>query len=184
MRCSAWSSLAISVCSALLFTASASAHVVATPAFLPSESARSIDLAGPNERDDPMTGFRITAPAGLVIEHAHDVEGWDATYDDSTAEWTGGSVTPDLEQVFGITLEADTEPAVLELTAEQLYANGAVVSWPVAITVTPAEESPSQNLALAGVIGLIGALLVVAIAVLAWRRRSAPASQSSETSDR
>jgi uncharacterized protein YcnI len=168
----------------LLFAAPASAHVVATPAFLPSESSRSISLAGPNERDDPMSGFRITAPSGLVIEHAHEVEGWTATFGDSTAEWTGGSLAPDSEQTFGITLEADAEPGVLELTAEQLYADGAVVSWPVAITVTPAEESPSQNLALAGVIGLIGALLVVAIAMLAWRRRSAPASQSSETSER
>jgi hypothetical protein len=52
------------------------------------------------------------------------------------------------------------------------------VSWPVAITVTPAEESPSQNLSLAGVIGLIGALLVVAIAMLAWRRRDNGATGS------
>jgi hypothetical protein len=72
---------------------------------------------------------------------------------------------------FGITLAAAAEPGILELTAEQLYADGAVVSWLVPITVTPAESSPSQNLALAGVVGLIGLLLVAAIAMLAWRRR-------------
>jgi hypothetical protein len=121
-----------------------------------------------------MTGFRITAPAGLVIEHAHEVEGWEETYDTSTAAWTGGSLGPDVEQVFGITLEADAEPGVLDLTAEQLYADGAVVSWPVPITVTPVEQSPAQNLALAGAVGLIGMLLLVAVGVLAWRRRGSP----------
>jgi hypothetical protein len=39
--------------------------------------------------------------------------------------------------------------------------------------VTPAAESPSENLALAGVVGLVGVLVVVAVAVLAWRRRPA-----------
>jgi uncharacterized protein YcnI len=177
MKCSGWSSLVISACSALLLAAPAGAHVVATPAFLPNESSRSIDLAAPNERDDPMTGLRITAPSGLAIEHAHEVDGWDATYDGSTAAWTGGSLAADVEEIFGVTLAADTEPGVVELTAEQLYADGAVVSWPVAITVTPAEESPSQNLALAGVVGLIGVLLVVAVGMLAWRRREARALQ-------
>lgn len=155
----------------LVAAPSAFAHVVATPAFLPSESSRSIDLTGPNERDEPMTGFRLTAPPGLVIEHAHEVDGWSETFDDSTATWTGGSLAPDVEEIFGVTLAADTEPGILELTAEQLYADGGVVPWPVAITVTPAEESPSQNLALAGAIGLIGVLLAVVVALLAWRRR-------------
>ena len=109
---------------------------------------------------------------GLVIEHAHPVDGWDATSDDSIATWTGGSLAPDAEETFGITLAADAEPGILELTAEQLYSDGAVVPWRVAIQVLPEEESPSQNLALAGVVGLIGVLLVVAIAMLAWRRRS------------
>ena len=172
MRCSGWSSLAISACSALVLAGSASAHIVPTPGFLPSESSRSIELAGPNERDEPMTGFRITAPAGLVVEHAHDAEGWTASSDGSAAEWTGGSLDANVEQVFGITLRADAEPGVLELTAEQLYADGSVASWPVGITVTPAEESPSQNLVIAGVVALIGVLAVVAIALLAWRLRS------------
>ena len=151
------------------------AHVVATPAFLPSESTRSVTLAGPNERDAPMIGFRVTAPSGLLIEHAHEVEGWTATYDDSAAEWTGGMLAPEVEETFGVTLEATTEPGVLDLTAEQLYADGAVVSWSVPITVTPADESPSENFALAAVVGLIGLLLVVAVALFAWRRRESRA---------
>ena len=76
-----------------------------------------------------------------------------------------------------MTLKADVEPGVVELQAQQLYADGSVVSWPVALTITPAPESSSQSLALAGVVALIGVLAVVAIAMLAWRRRTSSTLQ-------
>lgn len=172
MRCSGWSSLAISVCSALVLAGAASAHVVATPGFLPSGSAESITFSAPNERDDPMTAFSVTVPAGLTMEHAHEVAGWDESVDGSTTTWTGGPLASGAEIGFGMTLKVDAEPGVVELQAKQLYADGSAVSWPVALTVTPAAESSSQNLALAGVVALIGVLAVVAVAMLAWRRRT------------
>jgi uncharacterized protein YcnI len=172
MRCSGWSSLAISVCSALLLAAPAAAHVIAQPAFLPSGSSASISFSGPNERDAPMTGFSLTTPNGVVLEHAHEVDGWDESLQGSTATWTGGALAPDIEATFGATVKAEAAPGVVRLTAEQRYDDGSVVSWPVALTITPAEDSPSQNLALAGVVGLLGLLVVVAIAMVAWRRRA------------
>ena len=173
MRCSGWSSLAISVCSAFLFAGTASAHVFPTPQFLPSQSTESVILDVPNERDEPMTGFVVTAPAGLEIEHAHPANGWDEEVYDSSARWTGGSLAGLATTRFGISLKAATEPGPVELETELLYESGALVRWPVPMTVTPAEASPSQNLALAGVVGLIGVLLVAAVALLAWRRRAA-----------
>ena len=175
MRCSGWSSLAISVCSALallLLASPAAAHVIAAPAFVPSGGSESVTFSGPNEREVPMTAFALTVPEGLEIAHAHEIEGWDESIDGSTATWLGGPLAPDAEIGFGITLEADVEPGVVELQAVQRYRDGGEVSWPVALTITPADESPSQNLALAGVVGLIGVLLVAAVAMLAWRRRS------------
>ena len=171
MRCSGWSSLAISVCSALLLAGPAAAHVVATPAYLPSKSSESITFEVPNERDDPMTAFSVTVPDGLEIEHAHVVDGWNEQVEGSTATWTGGSLAPRDTADFGMTLKADRDPGIIELQAEQRYPDGGVVTWPVDFTITPAAESPSQNLALAGVVGLIGVLVVVAVAMLAWRRR-------------
>jgi hypothetical protein len=174
MRCSGWSSLAISVCSALalLFASPANAHVIAAPPFVPSGSSESVTFSGPNERDVPMIAFALTVPGGLEIAHAHEVVGWDESIEGSTATWLGGPLAPGAEIGFGITLEADVEPGVVELEAVQRYRDGGDVSWPVALTITPADESPSQNLALAGVVGLIGVLLVIAVAMLAWRRRS------------
>ena len=174
MRCSGWSSLAISVCSAvaLAIPGSATAHIVATPPFLASGSSESVSFTGPNEREDPMTSFAMTVPAGIEIAHAHEVEGWDESVEGSTAVWLGGPLAPDGEIAFGMTLEADAEPGVVQLQAEQRYSDGEVVSWPVALTITPADDSASQNLALAGVVALIGLLAVAAIGMVAWRRRS------------
>lgn len=173
MRCSGWSSLAISVCSAaaLGLAGPAAGHVVAAPPFISSGSSESVTFSGPNERDIAMTEFALTVPAGLEIEHAHETEGWNGSIDGATATWLGGRLAPNEEIDFGVTLAADADPGVVQLDAVQRYPDGSTVSWPVALTITPEEEGPSQNLALAGVVGLIGVLLLVAVAMLAWRRR-------------
>jgi uncharacterized protein YcnI len=176
MRCSAWSSLAISVFSsvALVFAGTASAHVIAMPAYVASGSSQAIIFSGPNERQRPMTSFALAAPTGLEIQHAHPVDGWTEESTTATATWTGGSLAPRADIPFRVTLKATAEPGVLQVKAEQRYPDGGIVSWPVSITILPPKASPSQNLALAGVVGLIGVLLVAAVAMLAWRRRSVP----------
>ena len=172
MRCSGWSSLAISVFSALLFAGPAAAHVIASPAYLSSQSSESISFEAPNERVDPMIEFAVTAPPGLAIEHAHPVEGWTGTVEGATATWSGGSLASGAIATFGVTLKADVEPGVVTLQATQGYDSGAIVEWPVSLTVTPPEQSPSENLALAGVVGFIGVLVVGAVVLLAFRRRT------------
>jgi uncharacterized protein YcnI len=142
------------------------------PAYLASGSAESITFDTPNERDDPMTAFSVTVPHGLEIEHAHVVDGWNEQVKSSTATWTGGSLASFDTVDFGVTLKADRDPGLVELQTEQRYPDGGVVTWPVVLTITPAAKTPSQNLALAGVVGLIGVLVVAAVAMLAWRRRS------------
>jgi hypothetical protein len=172
MRCSGWSSLAISICSALLLAGTASAHVFGNPQFIPSGSTETIRFDVPNERSEPMTGFVVKAPAGLVIEHAHPSEGWTETLAGSTATWRGGPLAQFASASFGVSLKATAPPGPVALETEQTYDSGAVVGWPVSMTVVPANEN-SQNLALAAVVGLVGLLVVVAVAMLAWRRRTA-----------
>lgn len=172
MRCSGWSSLAISACSALVLAGSASAHLVATPPFLPQGDSESITFSGPNERELPMTSFSLTVPPGVEIEHAHEVVGWTEQVEGAMATWQGGVVAPDQEIGFGLDLKADAEPGIVEVIARQRYGDNGVIRWTVPLTITPATEKPSQNLALAGIVGLIGVLVVVAVALVAWRRRS------------
>jgi uncharacterized protein YcnI len=174
MRCSGWSSLAISACSALgvlLFAGPASAHVVAMPTYVPSKGSQAIVLEVPNERADPMTSFVVEVPSGIEIVHVHPASGWSASVEGSTARWTGGALPARKQVDFRLTLKADAEPGAVALGAQQLYGDGGVVTWPVSLTITPPAESPSQNLALAGVVGLIGVLVVAAVATLAMRRR-------------
>ncbi len=174
MRCSGWSSLAISACSALalLLAGSAAAHVDANPPFLATGGSASIDFVGPNERPALMNGFSVTVPPGLAIEHAHEADGWSESIEGRTATWTGGTLAPNEIIDFGATIAAQAAPGTVEVLARQLYADGEVVRWTVRMTVTPESDSPSQNLALAGIVALIGVLLVVALALLAWRRRA------------
>ena len=161
---------------ALAVASPARAHVFAWPVALPEGDAQDVTLSGRNERTDPMTEFSVTAPAGVTLEHAHPVDGWTERLDGSTATWSGGPLPADADLDVLIRIRADVPPGPLELQAEQRYADGERVLWPVRFTVTPGSESPSQNLAIAGMVALIGMLLVVAVALLAWRRRGVAAT--------
>ncbi len=133
----------------------------------------SVLFAGPNERSAPMTGFSLTVPPGLTIEHAHEADGWSESLEGTTATWTGGALAAEAETSFGATIAASAEPGFGEVIARQLYADGNDVSWTVRLAIAQPESTPSQNLAIAGVVALIGVLVVGAIAMLAWRRRTA-----------
>ena len=172
MRCSGWSSLAIWACSALVFATSASAHVVATTPFIASENSRLIELQAPNERSEPMTSLVVRAPSSLVIHHTRQPKGWSGIAEGASATFAGGSLPPGKVATFGVYIKADAGPGTQTLEADQRYDSGAVVTWQVPLTVTPAAKTPSQNLALAAVVGLIGILVVAAIGMLAWRRRA------------
>jgi uncharacterized protein YcnI len=172
MRCSGWSSLAIWVCSALFLVDPAAAHVVPSPGFIEGGSRESISLTVPNERDEPMTAFSVAVPNDFVIIHAHQADGWVSEGDDSTANWTGGSLDPGDEEEFGLELEAPTGAGAATLRATQRYPSGDVVQWPVELTVLPATETPSANLGWAVLTAGIGLFVIGGIAVLAWRRRA------------
>lgn len=169
--------LAAVLVGALAIVTPASAHVVPTPSYVTAQEVETITLDSPNERKKPMTSFVVTVPRGLEIVHAHGPAAWQVTFTGSTARWTGASLAPNATASFGIVVDAKTQPGTVQLQAEQRYPDGGVVRWPVSLTVLPANTSPSQNLQLAAVVGLIGVLVIAAVAALAWRKRvGSPAS--------
>jgi len=173
MRCSAWSSLAISVCNAvavaLVVAGPAGAHIDAVPAFLLADRTETISLTAHNDRSVPMDAFAVTASAGLRIEEVGELEGWSGSTDGTTASWTGGRVAAADAETFTVLLEAPAAPGPVSLRAEQRYPDGRTIPWPVQLTVVPADESSTD----AWVYAVVAAGLALAAGgvALAWRRR-------------
>jgi len=161
---------------ALVLAAPAGAHVIASPTFLFAGETRTLELSVPNERDATMTGFVVTAPPGLEIVDAAEVEGWLANVEGQVATWSGGSLPAKLAETFGLTIRPTGEPGAVEFDAEQRYADG-TVHWPVSLTIVPSSGDASSDSGgsglLLGAIVAVGVVVSAGIGLLAWRRRSA-----------
>lgn len=164
--------LLVGLAVAVFAPGAATAHVVAAPTFVESGVVSTIELTGPNERDEAMSGFAIAAPEGLRIMDAEPTGAWRVTErSPSRAVWAGGSLAPNEEAAFRIEVEAIAEPGPIVLGAEQRYPGGEVVRWEVPLTVVPGPASPGENLAQAVTVGLLGLAVIAGVALVAWRRR-------------
>jgi hypothetical protein len=163
---------ACALAAALAWTGRADAHLVPDPQYVPSGSASTIRLAGPNERRQPMTGLTVTVPDGVRIVHAHRAPGWTPRVDGSTATWTGGPLEYLADATFRLHLDVSADPGSVTLETHQLYPGGARVTWPVRLTIVPGENTPSAQLGWALAVGAAGLLVTVAVVLLAWRRRT------------
>ena len=92
MKCSAWSSLAISVCSALVFTSAASAHLSIDPAKVTKGAAVDLVFSVPNE-DDPVGVDHVTLgiPADFELDDAEAKPGWTQSRTGQAITWSGGN---------------------------------------------------------------------------------------------
>lgn len=165
----------LAACAALVTLAAAgpaSAHVVPQPQFLASGETGTLTLAGPNERDETMTGLSVTVPEGLLILGAEDTGDWTATVDGRTAIWTGGTLEPMVEASFELELDVLAEPGTLTLATTQLYPDGGTVDWPVSLTIVPGAGGGDQNLGWALVAATVGLVVTVGVVFLLWRRRT------------
>lgn len=180
MRCSAWSSRAIWVCSAgaLLLPATAGAHVSVIPAGVAQGTETRVELDVPNERQASMTGLTLEASDGISVVRAEAPPGWLATTTGSTVTWSGGSLESEGTGRFPVVLYADSSPGPATLTLAQTYQDGGSVSWDVILQVLPGAQGennshPERAIVAAAVgAGLIGVVLVVT--GRRRRRRSLP----------
>ena len=176
MRCSGWSSLAISVCSALALTLAdpAGAHVTVVPPFVSAGDTTALSITVPNEREAEMTGFAVTVPDEFRIVGVRSNDSWRGTAQGTTATWRGGSLASGAEATFALEVEGPAEPGPAALEAAQLYPGGEIVRWPVSLTVTPATETPKQHLGWAVVTALVGLIVItgIGVAILRLRTRS------------
>lgn len=122
---------------ALVASGVAQAHVVVTPAEVPTASYQTFNVSVPNERDDPTTKLKLVIPAGVDNVTPTVKPGWDIavskTKDKSAAvksiTWKNGSIDQGLRDDFTFSAKTADQPVELQWKAYQTYAGGTVVAW-------------------------------------------------------
>jgi hypothetical protein len=159
--------------SALTWCGAAGAHLIPEPQFVTTGGVSTLSLAGPNERQEPMTGLAVTLPSGLRIVRALSSDAWSATVDGATATWRGGPLPYLAEAAFVLEVDVSAPPGQVAFETVQLYEGGERVTWPVTLTVLPGpDDGPAENLAWALAAGVAGLAVTAGLAALAWRRRT------------
>jgi uncharacterized protein YcnI len=159
---------------ALLTPPPAAAHLTTEPSFLAAGSTELLVVTVHNDRDEAMTGFRLTVPTGLRILDAGGEEGWTAAVEGASSTWTGGELAPVEPVVFEVEIQAaGVEPGVVDLQGDQLYADGEAVSWPVPLTVVPpgGETEAALNGQAIATLSILGVLVVATFGLVVWQRR-------------
>lgn len=169
MAVRALTSVAAVTLAMLASAVSAAAHVVVTPSFVAASGVATLELAVPNERRVPMTGFLVRAPDDFQLVSAPSANGWTGAVSGQEATWHGGPLAPRLQTTFDLEVEAPSAPGPATFEMELHYPDGGVVRWPVQLTVTPADE-PAQQLGLALAVGLVGLLALTLGGAFLWRR--------------
>jgi hypothetical protein len=159
------------ICTAAFLAAAggAGAHVFPTPTYVARGETTRVELSVPNERRVPMTEFELSAPTGLAIAEAAQLDGWTSSATRRRALWTDGSLPSFATVNFATRLDVSREPGTVVLDAVERYEDGASVRWPMTLVVVPADE-PSQQLGVALLVGLVGLLVLTIGAGLLWRR--------------
>jgi uncharacterized protein YcnI len=181
MRYSGWSSLAISVFSALVLAAPASAHLSITPDEVHTGALVDLVFSVPNEHGaygvDHVT---IGVPQDFVLDDAEAKPGWQQSRTGQAITWDGGNIPKHEFARFAI---RGTAPA----TAERVLFNvlvgdrtGKSITYQVPLTVLShgPQDAGARTLGKAGLAVAIvaGALALAAlfVALAAWLRPPPP----------
>ncbi len=148
------------------------AHIGVSPAFVRAAESARLAFEVPNERAGrTMTAFLLRVPAGARVQSAEPADGWAASSTGGEAAWRG-SLPAGEAVALAVTLQAPDTPAALDLSAEQLYADGGVVRWTVRVTIVPAAaSSPPMRLGRGLVTGIAGLAALTAVLALVRHRR-------------
>lgn len=122
----------------LLFSASASAHVVVKPAEVVTAGFQTFTIGVPNEKDIPTTSVKLVIPAGLKYVQPTQKAGWqidvekDGTGEDATVKsitWSGNEVKAGFRDEFTFSGQVPEQATELQWKAYQTYSDGTIVSW-------------------------------------------------------
>jgi hypothetical protein len=167
MKCSAWSSLVISACSAaLLLAPAAAADVEISPQRIdPGEIARLVFWVA-NDSTVAITGVAIGIPGDFRLGDAESKGSWKTAVRPRTATWDGYRIAPHQLAFFTVTVKAPktSEHAVFTILASK--ANGSTTTYESRVDVVAAQPTRDKTARLTATIALIvaAAALLVALA--------------------
>jgi uncharacterized protein YcnI len=93
MRCSGWSSLVISVCSALVFAAPAGARISIVPAQVQAGDFVQLVVTVPNAYDDRrIDHVTLGIPPDFEVSDAEAKPGWAQSRTGQAITWSGGEI--------------------------------------------------------------------------------------------
>ena len=166
MRFSAWSSLSISVCSALVLAAPAAAHLSVNPNSIHTGQLADITFSIPNA-DDPIGIDHVTLgiPADFQLDDAEAKPGWTQSRTGQAITWSGGNIPKGEYATFSI---RGTAPDKVETVLFNVLVGdrtGKSITYRVGLDVAEhgSEDTGARSL---GKASLIVAIAAAALALL------------------
>ena len=153
----------------------ARAHGTISPATVSSGTSRFV-ISVPNESINvPITGFRLTAPAGVTIVAAESRFGFRAVSTPTGATWVDGSVSPPGNAIFSFTASIPGHLERVDFRGEEIFGDIESGAFPLPVTVAATTPRPRIG-AIGGFrLALIGSGLAAAVVacagILLMRRR-------------
>ena len=181
MRFSGWSSLAISVCSALVFAAPAGAHLSVNPDTVHTGALVDLVFSVPNA-DDPngIDHVTIKAPPDFVLDDGEAVAGWTQSRSGQVLTWTGGQIPSREYARFGIRGTAPAQAGTVLFNVLVGDRTGKSITYRVGLGVVAhgTRDVGARSLGKAAlVVAVIGAALALAalfVGLYLWLRPPPP----------
>ena len=170
--------LALAAAALLAFPAAASAHVEMSPERVDPGSFTLFTVLSPDESEQPLTGLRLTVPAGMEVDAASATPGFttelvrDQSHRIVAISWQGGSVAPDDLALFHFSASVGSSETTLHLVGVQTFADGTTKVWKTPVVEVASESGGSTSDTTGRSLGAAAlGLGAVALAVSFRRRR-------------
>jgi uncharacterized protein YcnI len=181
MRFSGWSSLAISVCSALIFAAPAGAHLSINPDTVRAGALVDLVFSVPNA-DDPngIDHVTIGAPQVFLLDDGESITGWTQARTGQSVTWTGGNIPPRQFARFTIRGTVPEQAGTVLFNVLVGDRTGKSITYRVGVGVVAhgPRDNGARSLGKAAlIVALIGAGLALAalfVALYVWLRPPPP----------
>jgi uncharacterized protein YcnI len=165
MKCSGWSSLVISVCSALALAAPAAAGVDISPQRIDPGATTRLVFWVTNETAATITAVAIGVPTDFQLAEAEVKGSWKTSVRARTATWEGYKIAPGQFAFFTITVRSPKreERGVFSILASKT--TGATATWQSAVDVVPAQPTRDSTARLTATIAIVVASVAVVLAL-------------------